>query len=457
MFRKSILIAFLFLAPLLYSNLIFAEQLTIPECSSKSCPNCCALSVSQTSITTGSTVTFSINNCFFGDNKDIEILAVDNNNEIVSHIGGVSNKRAEAVTFSLAIDLPPGSYFLTAKINSQNRKTCRSNLVPITVNFPPICACGQESCCVLGVPQDTVEQGGDLEFSINNCFPEEIRVLIILSQNGVMVDSSKLLRARAPFTGNYSFVFKLGNTVPAGNSSIQAIIFRPNNSTCSTNSVPIRVITPKPCGECHGQKCCKLVSKNEVKQGHDLKVAIKNCFPHEKIKVLITLSQDETPVASSRFSVDHPLDGDYIFDFKIGKDIPVGFYFIRATIFKPDGSACSTNSRLIEVIDPPTILPTPPIHLRGRQRIHQNSSSSGKEIVNVITWEAPHDNPLPVLYRIFRDANLTKLLASIPATDKLKFIDRHRKSHKSYKYFIVSVDEFGLTSKPAKVTIHPKN
>lgn len=83
-----------------------------------------------------------------------------------------------------------------------------------------------------------------------------------------------------------------------------------------------------------------------------------------------------------------------------------------------------------------------------------NRFATQTDYVNVLTWKAPQSSPTsPVEYRIYRDANLTKLIATIPANHKLIFKDHNRKKNKTYTYFVVSVDESGNISTPAVVKI----
>lgn len=77
--------------------------------------------------------------------------------------------------------------------------------------------------------------------------------------------------------------------------------------------------------------------------------------------------------------------------------------------------------------------------------------------MNVIKWKAPLSGPIPVVYKIYRDPQLTHLIDEVSAYEKLKFVDHNRREHHIYTYFIISVDELGNTSAPIKVTIHEEN
>lgn len=90
--------------------------------------------------------------------------------------------------------------------------------------------------------------------------------------------------------------------------------------------------------------------------------------------------------------------------------------------------------------------PLPPSHVRGKQVVNQFISQTDR--INVVNWKAPTGGSTPVAYKIYRDADLQKLAAIIPATKKLQFKDHNRKKNHRYTYFLVSVDEAGQTSFP---------
>jgi hypothetical protein len=97
--------------------------------------------------------------------------------------------------------------------------------------------------------------------------------------------------------------------------------------------------------------------------------------------------------------------------------------------------------------------PSPPANLRGRQV--RNRFATQTDLVNIITWRAPSSGETPVAYKIYRDATLTELIKTVRADGrhKFKFKDHNRRKHKSYTYFIVSVDAAGNQSVAASVTV----
>lgn len=115
-----------------------------------------------------------------------------------------------------------------------------------------------------------------------------------------------------------------------------------------------------------------------------------------------------------------------------------------------NGGASATLQKNLQIL--PEIFP--PKHLVGIQKINRFASQA--DIINRITWQAPKGDNQPVLYRIYRDAALKDLLATVPADATLSFTEHNRKKGKVYTYYIVSVDTFGSISVPAKVVVQPE-
>jgi Beta-1,3-glucanase/Bacterial Ig-like domain (group 3) len=135
--------------------------------------------------------------------------------------------------------------------------------------------------------------------------------------------------------------------------------------------------------------------------------------------------------------------------------LSVGSHTIVATysgdaVFPP-----ATSAPLIQnVIAVPAIFPPRNLHVTQVK----NKFATQTDVVNIITWQRPLLGITPVLYRIYRNPELTKLIATVPADNKsrFKFKDHNRKPGRTYRYFIVSVDEFGNVSTPAEVVFHGK-
>ncbi len=71
--------------------------------------------------------------------------------------------------------------------------------------------------------------------------------------------------------------------------------------------------------------------------------------------------------------------------------------------------------------------------------------------INRVTWQAP-SLPLPVTYNIYRDAALTDLAATIPATAPLVFYD-YVLPGSTHSYYVTGTDGVGVVSPAASVTI----
>lgn len=68
-----------------------------------------------------------------------------------------------------------------------------------------------------------------------------------------------------------------------------------------------------------------------------------------------------------------------------------------------------------------------------------------------LTWSKPTGNQ-PVAYRIYRDAALNQLVATVPASGLLQYCDQNINPCLNYTYYIISVDAEGNTSSPPSVT-----
>ncbi len=131
----------------------------------------------------------------------------------------------------------------------------------------------------------------------------------------------------------------------------------------------------------------------------------------------------------------------------------------QITAVSPPGSpgtvdiivATPNNASLITPTDRFTYLSVlPPSNFKGFQKANRFAAQT--DLVNVLTWNAPLQGNSPIAYLIYRDANLTQLIAKVPG-DRFKFKDHNRKKGRTYRYFIVSVDQFGNISPPATVKV----
>lgn len=119
-------------------------------------------------------------------------------------------------------------------------------------------------------------------------------------------------------------------------------------------------------------------------------------------------------------------------------------------VFQPTFGGGDIDAFVIK-ISPRSVFP--PDNLKGRQVA--NKFLTQTEFVNILTWTPPAVGNSPVVYKIYRNAGLTKLAGVVPAFDKLEFVDHDRKAGKVYHYWIVAVDALGNISTPATVTVQP--
>ena len=92
------------------------------------------------------------------------------------------------------------------------------------------------------------------------------------------------------------------------------------------------------------------------------------------------------------------------------------------------------------------------VNLQGCQA--RNVFFTQTEFVNVLTWQAPTTGT-PVQYIIYRDASLTQVAGTVPATtNPLQFMDHNRNPKATYTYYIVAVDGAGNTSAANVITVN---
>lgn len=96
----------------------------------------------------------------------------------------------------------------------------------------------------------------------------------------------------------------------------------------------------------------------------------------------------------------------------------------------------------------------PPANTQGCQI--KDGFATQTIIINRITWSAPRSGPVPVSYYIFENAELTKLVAIIPANQKLEFLIPNRCEKTIYTYYIISVDQNNNFSSPKSIIIRNK-
>lgn len=96
----------------------------------------------------------------------------------------------------------------------------------------------------------------------------------------------------------------------------------------------------------------------------------------------------------------------------------------------------------------------PPADIQGCQI--KDGFATQTIIINRITWSPPTSGPAPVSYYIFENAELTKLVAIIPADQKFEFLIPNRCEKIVYIYYITSVDQNNNFSNSEIITIKNK-
>ena len=100
---------------------------------------------------------------------------------------------------------------------------------------------------------------------------------------------------------------------------------------------------------------------------------------------------------------------------------------------------------------PLTVLPvSAPTLLQGIAA--KNQFLTQTERLNVITWNPPAQG-VALSYSIYRDAALTQLIATIPASTPLRYVDHNVQQGKTYTYYIVAFDGLGNASPSASIAI----
>jgi Bacterial Ig-like domain (group 3)/PKD domain len=132
--------------------------------------------------------------------------------------------------------------------------------------------------------------------------------------------------------------------------------------------------------------------------------------------------------------------------------LAVGSHSILA-VYNGDGRfANATSSIAIQVVNG-SLFPNAPQNFRGCQVA--NKFLNRVEHVNILHWDAPSNGNTPLAYRIYRNAELTDLVAEV-SSKHLKYEDRDRNKKRTYAYYIVAVNAAGIS--PAVSTIvYPKN
>lgn len=155
----------------------------------------------------------------------------------------------------------------------------------------------------------------------------------------------------------------------------------------------------------------------------------------------LALSVQFGTVPAASFTIDS--------DTQITAISPPGTGTVDVTVTTPGGTTPTTPEDLFTYI---SVLP--PSNLRAVAAC--NKFLLQTEFINVLRWSPPTSGADPVEYRIYRDANLTRLIAVVPATRPLLFVDHNRIPGKKYTYYIISIDDTGFVSSTVSVSVRSK-
>lgn len=98
------------------------------------------------------------------------------------------------------------------------------------------------------------------------------------------------------------------------------------------------------------------------------------------------------------------------------------------------------------------VIALPSFNIVGQGCKILNVSLTQVDLINRLTWSVGGTS-LPVSYSIYRDAGLTDLVAIVPATGPLQFLDRNRAPNVVYTYYLLGTNATGTTSNPITITV----
>jgi YVTN family beta-propeller protein len=98
------------------------------------------------------------------------------------------------------------------------------------------------------------------------------------------------------------------------------------------------------------------------------------------------------------------------------------------------------------------VIALPSFQITAQGCMTKNLFFTQEDLINQLTWTVSGTS-LPVSYSIYRDAGLTDLAGTVPATQPLIFLDHNRMPGVIYTYYIVGTNSAGTTSNPVVVTV----
>lgn len=263
--------------------------------------------------------------------------------------------------------------------------------------------------------------------------------------SGCQPEGTSIIITGSGFTGATDVKFGSTSTSFTFNSDSQITAIIPPG----TGTVHVTVTTL-----CGGTSAISAVDQFTYRQNTSI---ILNAPKNAPRGQLVTLTASVSP-SSVTGSVSF-LDGTIL----IGTAPLVNDMATLQTTFTSTGEHLLTATYSGDILHCPSISATviltvlttqPPTHLEGIQRI--NEFATQKDLINFLSWRAPKRGTPIAFFKIYRDKNLKKLIAKIPNHNQPHFVEHNRREGKTYIYYIVSIDEFGNVSSPAKIIVHPR-
>ena len=170
----------------------------------------------------------------------------------------------------------------------------------------------------------------------------------------------------------------------------------------------------------------------------------------------VTSSTEGYPTGTVTFSVDDTQsvsvslnNGSATYSIS---SLSVGSHSVIAKYSGDNTFVSSTSNKVTQIV----VSTNSPEHVRGKQV--KNRFVTQTDRINVITWKAPSSGTVPVTYKIYADASLSKLVATVKAKrgsqHQFKYTQHDCSKDKIYTYYIVSIDALGNISAPAEIVIH---
>lgn len=122
----------------------------------------------------------------------------------------------------------------------------------------------------------------------------------------------------------------------------------------------------------------------------------------------------------------------------------------------PSAVAISSDGRYAYVSnytsDTVNVIALPSFAISGQGCKTRNVFLMQEDFINKLTWQVTGPS-LPVSYEIYRNAALTDLVAVVPATGALQFLDHNTNPNVMYTYYLVGINAVGTVSDPITITV----